>query len=82
MDGHPLVNDTLLQMKFARIVSLLAKDLGVPEPEALDLFYRSKTYQNLCSGENGLHNMGDLFIVDELLLELGRSNSDLVAPHG
>ena len=72
MEGHPLVNDTLLQMKYARIVSLLAKELDVPEPEALDLFYRSKTYQDLRSGENGLHNMGDLFIVDELLLELGR----------
>lgn len=72
MDGHPLVNDTLLQMKYARIVSLLAKKLGIPEPEALDLFYRSKTYQNLQSGENGLHNMGDLFILDELLIELGR----------
>ena len=71
MDGHPLVNDTLLQMKYARIVGLLAKALGVSEPDALGLFYRSRTYQNLRNGENGLHNMGDLFIVDELLLELG-----------
>ena len=55
-----------------RIVSLLAKTLDIPEPEALDLFYRSKTYQDLQSGENGLHNMGDLFVVDELLLELDR----------
>lgn len=71
MEGHALVNDTLLQMKYARIVSLLAKKLGIPESEALGLFYRSRTYQDLRSGENGLHNMGDLFIVDELLLEQG-----------
>lgn len=73
MEGHPLVNDTLLQMKYARIVGLLAKALKVSESEALGLFYRSKTYQDLRSGENGLHNMGDLFIVDDLLAELGCS---------
>ena len=73
MEGHPLVNDTLLQMKYARIVLLLAKVLNIPEPKALDIFYRSKTYLDLRSGANGLHNMGDRFIVDELLAEVGRA---------
>lgn len=75
MEGHPLVNDTLLQMKYARIVSLLAKALGISEPEALGRFYRSKTYMDLQSGENGLHNMGDLFIVDDLLAEFAQSGA-------
>ena len=40
-----LVNETLLQMKYARVVSLLAERLDISEPRALDLFYNSKTYQ-------------------------------------
>lgn len=73
MDGHPLVNDTLLQMKYARIISLLAKRLGVSEPDAMDMFYRSATYRDLRGGANGLHNMGDLYILDNLLSEVSVS---------
>lgn len=35
MTHNPLINETLLQMKFARVVSLLAKRLGITEEEAL-----------------------------------------------
>ena len=37
MNGNPLINETLLQMKYARVISLslLAKKLAVPEDKAM-----------------------------------------------
>ena len=35
-------------------------------------FYRSETYMNLSEPRNHLHNMGDLCLVDEIILELQR----------
>ena len=35
-------------------------------------FYRSETYMNLSKPRNHMHNMGDLFLVDELILDLQR----------
>ena len=37
MVKNPLINETLLQMKFARVVSLLAKTLRISQVRALDL---------------------------------------------
>ena len=67
-----LVNPTLLQMKYSRVICLLAKALGISIPDAMDVFYRSETYRNLSEPKNHLHNMGDLYLVDELMLELQR----------
>lgn len=38
MNGNPLINETLLQMKYARVISLLAKKLAVPEDKAMAIF--------------------------------------------
>ena len=70
MKKSPLVNDTLLQMKYARVVCLLAEKLGVNHDRALDIFYNSDTYEYLDNKMYHLHNMGDLYLVDEILLEL------------
>lgn len=69
-DTNGLINPTLLQMKYSRVINLLAKKLEVDVPTAMDLFYRSETYKNLSQRDNHLHNMSDLYLVDELLLEL------------
>ena len=68
----PVPNPTLLQMKYSRVVRLLAKALQIGIPDALDVFYRSETYMNLSEPRNHLHNMGDLCLVDEIILELQR----------
>lgn len=67
-----LINPTLLQLKYSRVINLLAKKLEIDTPTAIDLFYRSDTYKNLTQLDNHLHNMSDLFLVDELLLEFQR----------
>lgn len=48
-------------MKYARVISLLAKKLAVPEDKAMAVFYNSKTYCNLNDLRNGLQNMSDAF---------------------
>lgn len=71
MNGNPLINETLLRMKYARVISLslLAKKLAVPEDKAMAIFYNSKTYCNLNDLRNGLQNMSDAFLVDEIIQE-------------
>ncbi len=70
MNEHSLIDDTLLQMKYARVVSLLADTLGIDDERALNLFYTSDTYTCLSEKKNYLHNMSDAYLVDEIILEL------------
>lgn len=70
MPDHDLINKTLLQMKYARVVSLLAETLNVSQVRALDLFYNSDTYKFLSQKMYHLHNMSDAYLVDEIILEL------------
>lgn len=70
MNDNPLINETLLQMKYARVVSLLAETLQITDDRALDLFYDSDTYRYLSQKKYHLHNMSDAYLVDEIILEL------------
>lgn len=69
MAENPLINETLLQMKYARVISLLAKKLGIPDEDAMAIFYNSRTYSDLIDLRNGLQNMSDAFLVDEIIQE-------------
>lgn len=60
---------TLLQMKYARIVSKFAKKEGIPAAHALALFYHSRLYQLLRDGIADLHCMSDEYIVEDLSRE-------------
>lgn len=62
-------NSVLLQKKYARIVALFAEQMQVTLDDALEFFYRSRTYQELRSGIADLHCRSDQYIVDELKLE-------------
>ena len=70
MTENPLINETLLQMKYARVISLLAKTLNISDERALDVFYNSDTYSYLSRKMFHLHNMSDAYLVDEIILEL------------
>lgn len=48
-------NPTLMQMKYSRLIWLLAKTLQIG---IMDAFYHSETYMNLSEPRNHLHNMG------------------------
>ena len=60
---------TLLQMKYARIISLLAKQANIDEEKALELFYNSKTYMLMSKGISDFHCLSDAYLVKEILLE-------------
>ena len=60
---------TLLQMKFARIVTKLAEKEQIPADESLRFFYHSKLYPLLRDGVADLHCMSDEYIVEDLSRE-------------
>lgn len=70
MAENPLINEALLQMKYSRVVSLLAEALNISQERALGLFYNSDTYRYLSQKMYHLHNMSDAYLVDEIMLEL------------
>jgi hypothetical protein len=72
MNENLLINETLLQMKYARIITLLSERLCIDPQRALDIFYNSSTYGYLSQKMYHLHNMSDAYLVDEILLELQR----------
>ena len=69
MESNPLINETLLQMKYARVVNLLAERLGITHPQALEAFYNSETYRHLSDLRNHLHNMSDAYLAEEIINE-------------
>ena len=62
MHQKTLINETLLQLKYSRIIVLLA--------EKLDIFYTSDFYNDLSDKANQLHNMGDQYLAESIILEL------------
>lgn len=62
-------NETLLQMKYARIVGLFAKQMDITLDEALGKFYHSDTYKLMKNGISDMHCMSDEYLVQELIDE-------------
>ena len=60
---------TLLQMKYARIISLLAKKGNIDEEKAMELFYNSNTYMLMSKGISDFHCLSDAYLVEEIMLE-------------
>jgi hypothetical protein len=62
-------NKTILQMKYARIVSLFAKVSGLALEDALAFFYNSETYQLISKGIADMHCRSDEYLAEELAIE-------------
>jgi hypothetical protein len=65
-----MLSDLLMWNKIGRIVTLLSERLNISSERALDIFYTSRTNERLHDEKTGLYLMSDLYIVDELILEL------------
>ena len=65
-----MLSDMLMWNKIGRIVTLLAERLDVSGERALDIFYPSRTNERLHDEGTGLYLMSDLYLVDEVILEL------------
>ena len=64
-----IADSTLLQMKYARIISLIAKKADVDEEKAMEMFYKSNTYILMSKGISDFHCMSDAYLVEEIMLE-------------
>ena len=60
---------TILQMKFARIISLFAERASLTYEDALGKFYDSKTFDLINNGIADMHCLSDEYLADELLIE-------------
>ena len=64
-----IADSTLLQMKYARIISLLSKKADVDEEKAMEMFYKSNTYILMSKGISDFHCMSDAYLAEEIMLE-------------
>ena len=69
-----IADSTLLQMKYARIISLLAKKADVDEEKAMEMFYKSNTYILMSKGISDFHCLRDSYLVEEIMLEVHLSS--------
>ena len=66
----PEIQEIILSNRIGIIAAELSKRLDISPTKALQLFYESKTCADLHDKETGLYLFGNLYIVDEVLLEL------------
>ena len=64
------MRDNVLWRKQTSIVMLLAKKLNIESARALDIFYSTKTAQQLGDPSTGLQLMSDLYIVEDIIAEI------------
>ena len=69
-------NKTVLQMKYARIVNLFAKQAGITLDNALSFFYSSSTYELISEGVADMHCRSDEYLADELMIEYKEKESN------
>ena len=66
-------NPILLQMKYARVVSLFSEQMHMSLDDALAFFYHSDLYQLVKNGVSDMHCMSDAYLVEELQDEYAES---------
>lgn len=64
------MRDNVLWRKQSRIIMLLAETLNITPERALDLYYGTKTYEQMTDPKYGLQLMSDAYILEELINEL------------
>ena len=67
-------NETILQMKYARIIEQIAADLDISNVDAMDLFYNSRTFQLISQGVADMHCRSDRYLAEEVEREEMNAN--------
>ncbi|MCL1903288.1 MAG: DUF3791 domain-containing protein [Oscillospiraceae bacterium] len=62
-------NRTLLQRKYARVIEAFSQRQNISLNEAMDIFYKSETYQEMSNGISDMHCRSDEYLAEELALE-------------
>ena len=63
-------NETILNMKYARIIQQIAADLGISNVDAMDHFYNSRIFQLISEGIADLHCRSDRYLAEEVEREI------------
>lgn len=67
------MRNSVLWRKQSRIVMMLAQKMNISPEQALDIFYASKTAQQLSNPDTGLQLMSDDYVLEDLLNELNNA---------
>jgi hypothetical protein len=70
MEVEVSVRDIILWNRIGRMVPMIAEKLHVSVERAFDIFYTSQTCARLHDESTGLYLFGELYIIDDLMMEL------------
>jgi predicted double-glycine peptidase len=62
-------NRTLLQHKYASVIEAYSMRANISLRQAMDVFYKSQTYQDMRAGVSDMHCRSDGYLAEELELE-------------
>lgn len=62
-------NRIILDMKYARIIEILAQRLNITREDAMDLFYNSPVFELIDKGVADMHCRSDQYLADEIIKE-------------
>ena len=65
----PVIQEIILSNRIGSISDEIAKQLNIEPLKALELFYASKTCEDLHNKDTGLYLYSDLYVVDEFINE-------------
>ncbi len=75
---NDLGKQTILQMKYARIIAAISKMMNIEETAAMDIFYNSDTMQLINDGVGDLHCRSDFYLAEEIIREY-KSKTDALS---
>ena len=59
----------ILQITYSGVIEMFAKFANIPLREALDLFYKSKIYQEMREGISDMHCRSEKYLAEDLMQE-------------
>ena len=69
----PIIQEIILSNRIGSISDEIAKQLNIEPLKALEIFYASKTCEDLHNKDTGLYLYSDLYVVDEFIIEQKRN---------
>ena len=76
IQDNPIVKEIIMSNRIGSISDEIAKRLDIEPLKALELFYASKTCEDLHNKKTVLYLYSDLYVVDEFLLEKERDTNE------
>ena len=64
-----IANKAILIIKYACVIDALSQRLGVDLWQAMDIFYKSHTYQEMREGISDMHCRSDGYLAEEITRE-------------